>query len=282
MTCAAVQTGLPPRCVSTSHEGAGMNVHTAIARNFSAESENRMHSDGEARQFGFNGALVPGVAVFGHMTRPLVAALGAGWFSGHTLKTRFLKPAYDGDELTIECAAEGAGHLVRCRARGELLAELRSTPGVAPLDAMAAVAGGEAVLERPEAVWPLIEVGRPFPAFQWHPDMDEHRLYASQVADDLPLYGHTDLLHPHALLSTANTAFSNRFQLPAWLHVGSEVAMHAPVRIGDELEVRATPVEKWRRKGHEFVTLYIVYANEDTVKTEIRHTAIFNIARKAA
>ena len=47
-----------------------------------------MHSDGEARQFGFTGALVPGVAVFGHMTRPLVEALGAGWFSGHTLKTR--------------------------------------------------------------------------------------------------------------------------------------------------------------------------------------------------
>ena len=259
-----------------------MNVHTAIARNFSEESENRMHSDGEARQFGFTGALVPGVAVFGHMTRPLVEAQGAGWFSGHALKTRFLKPAYDGDELSIECVAEGAGQLVRCHARGELLAELRSTPGVAPCDAMAAVSGGEAVPERPEVAWPLIDVGQPFPAFQWCPDADEHRLYASQVADDLPLYRETDLLHPHALLSTANTAFSNRFRLPAWLHVGSEVAMHEPVRIGDELEVRATPVEKWHRKGHEFVTLYIVYAAGRTVKTEIRHTAIFNIARKAA
>ena len=259
-----------------------MSVHTATARNFSAETENRMHSDGAARQFGFNGALVPGVAVFGHMTRPLVEALGAGWFAGHTLKTRLFKPAYDGDELAIECKADGAGHIVRCRARGELLAELRSSPGVAPLDAMAATPGGDPVAERPEVAWPLIHVGEPFPAFKWQPDWDEHLQYAEQVADDLPLYREADLLHPHALLSTANRAFSNRFLLPAWLHVGSEMAMHAPVRIGDELEVRATPVEKWRKKGHEFVTLYIAYVAGDAVKTEVRHTAIFSIARRAA
>ena len=259
-----------------------MTLRTAIARNFSAESENLIHNDGAAQSLGFTGALVPGVAVFGHMTRPLVEALGADWFAGHTLKTRFFRPAYHGDELAIECVAEGAGHAVRCRARGELLAELHSAPGVAPLDAMAAVPAGDPVGERPEVAWPLIHVGEPFPAFRWQPGLAEHRLHAEQVADDLPLYRETDLLHPHALLSTANQAFSKRFLQSAGLHVGSEVAMRAPVRIGDELEVRATPVEKWRRKGHEFVTLYIAYAAGDVVKTEIRHTGIINIARKAA
>ena len=39
-----------------------MNLHTATARNYSEESENRIHSDGAARTFGFDAALVPGAS----------------------------------------------------------------------------------------------------------------------------------------------------------------------------------------------------------------------------
>ena len=43
-----------------------MSTYTSIARNFSEESENRMHSDTEAQQYGFSRALVPGVGVWPH------------------------------------------------------------------------------------------------------------------------------------------------------------------------------------------------------------------------
>ena len=79
-----------------------MNVHNAVARNYSEESENRIHSDGAARTFGFDAALVPGVAVFGHMTRPLVESLGADWLGGYSADVRLIKPTYDGDERAIE------------------------------------------------------------------------------------------------------------------------------------------------------------------------------------
>ena len=254
-----------------------MNLHTATARNYSEESENRIHSDGAARTFGFDAALVPGVAVFGHMTRPLVASLGADWLGGYSAEVRLIKPAYDGDALAIEHAEEDGEHLVRCTARGVLLSEMRSRAGVPPLDAMAALPGGDPVDGKPEIAWDLIEVGQAFPAFRWSPDMEEHVVYTAQVDDDLPVW-RGDVLHPHAILSTANRALSNRFQLPAWLHVGSRIAFREPIRIGDEIEVRAVPVEKWRRKGHEFIELYVCYSVDDAVKTEIRHTAIFRIA----
>ncbi len=38
--------------------------------------------------------------------------------------------------------------------------------------------------------------------------------------------------------------------------------------------------EKWRRKGHEFIELYVANVVGDRVKTEIRHTAIFSIAAR--
>ncbi len=256
-----------------------MSTHLATARNYSEHSENRMHSDGAARTFGFDAALVPGVAVFGHMTRPLVESVGAAWLEGHAAEIRLLKPAYDGDTLAVEHVDEEDEHLVRCTGRGVLIAEMRSRAARPPLDPMAELPGGVPVDGKPEIAWELIRVGEPFPAFTWKPGRDEHLVYASQVDDDLPIW-RGDLLHPHALLSTANRALSNRFRLPAWLHVGSRMVFRDSVRLGEEIEVRAVPVEKWRRKGHEFIELYVAYVVGGHVKTEIRHTAIFRIAAR--
>jgi acyl dehydratase len=49
---------------------------TITALNDATDSENRMHSDDVAARYGFKGALVSGVNVFGYMTQPLVAQLG--------------------------------------------------------------------------------------------------------------------------------------------------------------------------------------------------------------
>ena len=65
-----------------THRAPTMSVHQPIAINHSHTSENRIHSDDVARAYGFTGALVPGVAVFGHMTYPLTRDLGLDWLEG--------------------------------------------------------------------------------------------------------------------------------------------------------------------------------------------------------
>jgi urease accessory protein UreH len=37
-------------------------------------------------------------------------------------------------------------------------------------------------------------------------------------------------------------------------------------------------MEKWRRKGHEFLRLYVAYRRGRELTTEIFHTAIFKVA----
>ena len=78
-----------------------MPAYVVKTRNTHASSENRMHSDDVAASYGFKGALVPGVAVFSHMTQPLVAHHGAAWLSRAIAEVSFSKPAYDGDLLRI-------------------------------------------------------------------------------------------------------------------------------------------------------------------------------------
>src|SRR2546423_4944257 len=62
----------------------------------------------------FNGALVPGVAVFAYMAHVPVAHFGRAWLAQGEAACRFLKPVYDGDiaRVTAEQAPDIAA-LVR-------------------------------------------------------------------------------------------------------------------------------------------------------------------------
>ena len=253
-----------------------MRVYQATARNFSHDTENRIHSDEVAAQFGFAGALVAGAAVFGHMTRPLVEALGTDWLANWTADVRFLKPAYHGDGLTIRHAVAGSEHTVQCHARGVLLAELTSTPRDTDESTPTAIDAGPAITERPEIHWDNVAVGEPFPAWTWSPDAIANAESAAQVEDDLDCY-RTGVVHPNAILGTANRAFTRRYLLPAWIHVGSTVRFRRLLRVGDAVEVRTVPTRKWRHKGHEFVSLDIAYLVDGAVATEVRHLSIFRV-----
>ena len=72
------------------------------------EAANKIHDDDVAQQFGFTGALVPGVELFARITTPLVEAWGEEWLAGGRVDVRFRRPVYDGEELLVEVADGGA------------------------------------------------------------------------------------------------------------------------------------------------------------------------------
>ena len=262
---------------------AAWPVYRVRAHNASAQSENRMHSDEVARQFGFRAALVPGVTVFAHMTRPLVERFGDAWLGRGVAEVDFAKPAYEGDLLSVETedGAAGAARLsVMCRnEEGVELARLTSAaPGaVTPPDGRSAIRPAPPIGERPLVTWDLMEIGKPFPALAWRPTQADNLQWCADVSDELPVYrgGRTSLLHPGFVLRQANLVLRNRFALPAWIHTGSRVVFHRALRAGQSYEVRAIPEEKWNRKGHEFVRLYVAILGAGQVVAEVIHTAIF-------
>jgi acyl dehydratase len=255
--------------------------------NASAHSENRMHSDDVAAAYGFKGALVPGVTVFSHMTQPLVAHYGVEWLARGDADVSFAKPAYEGDLLTVRAtpAAGADSYALTCiNEPGVELAQMSarlhdSTPAVDERAARAPAAAREKDL----VTWDLMEVGVPFPALAWSPTQADNLEWCADVRDELPLYreGDAPVLHPGFILRQANLVLRNRFLLPAWIHTASRIMFHAVARAGEAFEVRAIPEEKWRRKGHEFVRLYVCILRGASVVAEIAHTAIFQ-PRKAA
>lgn len=253
--------------------------------NASTHSENRMHSDEVARSFGFKGALVPGVTVFAHMTQPLVARFGEAWLSRGIGEVAFAKPAYDEELLTIRTQPDRsqpqAFELTCHNEDGAELARMRAELPDAPPepDSRAAIPPAEPIGARPLVTWDLMAIDQPFPALNWHPSREDNAAWCADVRDDLPIYreGSTPLLHPGLVLRQANFILRHRFTLPAWIHTGSRITFHHPLRAGGAYEVRAIPEQKWERKGHQFVRLYVAILNaSERVHVEVLHTAIFN------
>jgi hypothetical protein len=260
-----------------------MRIHRPIAKNFAVASENKIHSDAIAKRLGFTGALVPGVTVFGHLTWPLTEKLGTTWLTNSYVITRFLKPAYDGETLSIS-AKDGASDSLSCECHnssGVLLAILdcKLQAQTTPVDARVAAIKSNSIAERVEISWDTVNVDEPFPTYLWQPDQEHNRDYSARL-DDATLLYQQGVLHPHAILSQANQVLVRRYVMPAWIHTGSEIRFRKLLRVGDAIEMRAVPIEKWEKKGHQFIKLYIACLVDGEVTTEVYHTAIFKVGEK--
>jgi hypothetical protein len=264
-------------------------THRVRTVNVSVNSANKIHDDGTAARYGFRGGLVAGTLVYAHMATPLAQALGEAWLDGSVSELKLLQPAYDGEWLTVEsepapadagAAGEPAWHLrVRNEAGTELATlETRLPRALPPVDeraAMTPAAPGDPV----PIGWDAVRVGEPLRALHWAPTRAEHEAWCDAAGDRLALFreGAAPRIQPGKVLQGANEVFSRHFVLNPWIHAASHIVQRAPLRLGDAVEIRAMPMDKWRRKGHEFVTLYVVFLAGGRPAVEVQHTAIFTV-----
>lgn len=258
-----------------------------LALNNAEQSENRIHSDEIAQRYGFGGALVSGVNVFGYLTQPLVRSYGEEFLNSGMMDVLFLKPAYQDDLLSISSENLGQessqrSHLTSIfNESGMLLAKLESwLPNQLPaVNELAVVSSGEAPSERPEISWDEIKLNDPAPHFIWQPTQQENDEHVETQRDQSELYqGGNAYLHPYFILDACNKALMRMFYLPAWIHTGSKITLRKALKVGQKIEVKTVPIEKWERKGHQFIKLYIAMWTEDAVAMEVEHSAIFKLA----
>ena len=264
--------------------GMVLPEHTLQAYNTAAESENKIHDDTVAAQYGFRGGLVPGVSVYAYMTYPMVQNFGEDWLSRGTARVTLAKPFYEDDHVTVH-------GMVTAVSDAEISIDLRSTNaegvacgvGMATLPAAAAVRpsadvvpAGPRHVERVPVAWDLVVVGEPLPILLETMTAAENEAYCRDHSDDLDIYrGETGYIHPGWLLRRCNQIFSNRFILNPWIHVGSEITTYRACRVGEALEIRGVPMDKFERKGHEFTVLDILILADGDVAQRVKHTCIF-------
>jgi acyl dehydratase len=250
------------------------------AFNASKQSENKIHDDAVARQFGFSGGLVPGVDVYAYMTHLPVQRWGRAWLERGTAECRLLKPVYDGDTAIVTATETEAGLDLRIESHGELCVAGRAgmpSERMAPPSAF-----GEAPLppaplaERPPADETTLAVGTPLAITPFRVTDEYAEEYLRTVRETDPLYAREGLVHPGTILHIGNWALRHNVVLGPWMHVGSTVQHFAAPHIGDELSARAVVTANYERKGHRFVELdVLVHAWRQTPVARIGHIAIY-------
>ena len=251
--------------------------YTVRARNLAPDSDNKIHDDSVAQQFGFSGALVPGVDVFAYASHPFVAAWGLDFLSGGRLQTRFRRPVYDGDVVTVGCAAvDGPYELTvagpddteaRCvgrawRAHSEQIDVSRFQSMPLPSERLPAEPGAI-------VAGPLGSVDEPI-------DLDRHAAYLSGIDEELPLF--EKVAHPGALLRIVNELLMRNVALGPWIHTSSDCRFLAPAQLPGTLHADGVVTEVFERNGHHYVRYDALVRCDETPVAFVDHTAIYRLA----
>ena len=234
-------------------------LYRVRAVNTAPDSENKIHDDRVAAQYGFRGGLVPGITVYGYMTVPVVQ-FDPAWLDYGSMQVRFREPVYDGDDV-----------IVRADAADDESIQGGSIQIVAEREDGAVYAAGTARIAHAEAkpdLLPLKELPRVRPV----PGRDN--LIAGAVLGTV--VETLDIVDAERLLKLSNHILMRNFELGPWIHAASEVTNWSAPLVGDEIAVRGRICNRFDRKGHEFVVLDVMLvANGERLVQTVRHTAIY-------
>jgi acyl dehydratase len=247
-----------------------MGEATFTARNFATASENKIHDDAVAKQYGFRGGLVPGVTSYGYLAEAVLRERGERFLTGGALAVRFGSPVYEGERVTA--VVDPAGPMTLRNDSGEEC--VTGHVGAAEPDARPAPASAPLPDHRPGADEHNLAVGTTLGSLHevaTHEAVDGY-LAAIELRSSL-----RDVVHPAWLLLAANNILVQNVLLGPWIHVGSEVSLVRPAAYDEVVETRAEVTGQWERKGHRFVELDVANLVDDVVITRVRHTAIYQL-----
>ena len=252
-------------------------IYSVRAANTAPDSENKIHDDRVAAEYGFRGGLVPGVTVYGYMTVPIVESEPV-WLERGSMQVKFLEPVYDGEEIVIRAEANEDGSIdvtaerengTVC-ARGRASTEARSAhaPGFYPEHPLPD--------QRPVPSPDNLIVQSPLGTVVEKLDLSDPT-FLDLRNERLPIYhGSNPPAHPARLLQFSNEMLVRNFQLGPWIHVASEVNNWSVAWHNDVISARGLIHDRFERKGHQFVVADIMLiANGERLVQTVRHTAIY-------
>lgn len=252
------------------------------AFNYATDSENRMHNDDTAPKFGFRGGLVPGIGVYGYMTRAMVETFGSEWLSRGRAEVRFLKPVYDGERVVVSSVwdqdEDGLARISLVNPEGVLCGAGTASLVTSPTTPEAtAYALGEVpeYESRPDASLEALPVDADLGAFDTLLDLETMTEFVNSMRESSPaLFATSTACHPAYYPSLANDILVKNVALGPWIHAGSAVQHFAVPNADARVVVQGRVAESFERKGHDIVVLDVLISADDAPVATVKHTAI--------
>ncbi len=78
-----------------------VNNWSGTAFNTAPDSENKIHGDELAKEYGFEGGLVPGVTISAYLIHPVIEVWGRDWLEKGYVNCHITSPLYDHDKFEV-------------------------------------------------------------------------------------------------------------------------------------------------------------------------------------
>jgi len=275
----------------TSVVGYGIDrPYTVVAKHTGFKSSNRVHANGLPQKLGFRGGFVLGIAIYGYMTRALVARLGEPWLARALVEVKFLKPVCEGDRLRIETLPVAGGEAENQfkvtayneSMNNEVTAILTTCVPVPfpEVDAKAGIPPNEwsGPVTRLRA-WDSVVIDRAYRTLSHTLTIEDNRTWQRILSDDLPVFaqGEHPPIHPAHVLRQVQLGTNHECITDNAVHCSTKAVIHSLLRVGDPVRLLTVPIAKWEKKQNHWITMYCAIYREDRVCAEIYHTQIFKL-----
>lgn len=261
---------------------------SAKAFNQVPESENRIHSDEVAKEYGFRGALVPGVTVSAYLIDPAVVAWGDEWLERGKARVVVHSPVYDHETFRVEVseasASSYAGALidetgVQCATAQVGLPDLGAIPDP-PKFRHDLILGRD--FDRPQATREIMEErrreGLSAMRARWN-DAAEITRYLQDPEQMPDCFSKRGFANPAFVLGLTNWALAGNVRMSPWLHLQTESQNYRAIAADTELIVESVIADLFEKKGHEFidVDMNIFDRADETAVASVRLRAIYKL-----
>lgn len=262
-----------------------MTTLTIEAVNTAPDSPNRIHTE-EARRYGFQGGIVPGLTMYGYLVQPLIERYGDDWLASGQMEARFRRPVYDGEQLTLSVEPNGGdddgvdllitkGDDEVCvrgsarRHRDDKEIDVERYPRI-PYD------GSEPPAGTPERMAELPGLA------EWQLDTSREYVteYLGQLGVDRDVFDR--YLHPAVIARVSAYIVGRRFRFGPRIHFGVRSRFLAAAPVDAKLTGRGRIKRVWENKGnHYFESDLLVVDADDRPIMQIDSESLFQLGSGA-
>jgi hypothetical protein len=252
-------------------------------------ARNRIHTTSGAQEYGFQGAFVGGVTLYGWCIPTIIDALGDEWLDHGWVNIRFRRPTYPGTRVSVRVTPEDGSSASAFAAVlddgetsivGEVglghapwLGDLHETPFSRPEPD-----GGE----RPRLTLENATIGRTLRSHQYgrHTQAPDYigGILAEISVLDTPS---GPVIHPATAARQMGAMLKRSYDYgnPA-IHVSSHIQNFARVPADQDVVLSGTLVNAYERNGHHFAVFDAdLYSLDGERLARQRHTNIFRVRR---
>jgi len=273
----------------TQATSAELKMTAFLGNEDSPTIRNAIHSTEGAKEYGYQGALVGGVTVFGWSTPLIFETLGREWIDEGWAELAFRRPTYPGEELTITVAPEDGSWLLRIvGADGHDRVVGNLGLGFAPwLDEVLLKTpfrpAEPELLDYPRLEPEVVPVGRQLSPLGFAVTEEEAHEYAEtrQRSTDPLFAGPNPRLHPGWIAGRPPGVLHHSYDYGPAIHTYSHLQIFGPAYAGQNLVTTGTFREAYERKGHQYGAYDLTTHSDDGVELwRQRHTTIYKVAKR--